>query len=67
MAPSAEDATSNQRLVVGSESLRVFGPNTSARRIYEAAGFVVEGVLREEFRIGEAWVDDVIMARRVDA
>lgn len=44
-------------------ALRVLAPNTPARRIYEACGFEVEGVLREEFRIEGRYVDDVLMAR----
>lgn len=43
--------------------LRVLGGNTSARALYERAGFTVEGVLREEFHLGGAFVDDVLMAR----
>jgi len=44
-------------------TLRVLGPNTAARRLYTSAGFVVEGVLRGEFRIAGEYVDDVLMAR----
>jgi ribosomal protein S18 acetylase RimI-like enzyme len=44
--------------------LRVLVTNVAARALYDAAGFVVEGVLREEFRIDGAFVDDVLMARR---
>jgi ribosomal protein S18 acetylase RimI-like enzyme len=44
-------------------TLRVFGPNEPARRLYEALGFEVEGVLRGEFRVGEGeYVDDCLMA-----
>ncbi|MET8846395.1 GNAT family N-acetyltransferase [Amycolatopsis sp. NPDC004625] len=43
-------------------TLRVLGPNTGARRVYERCGFVVEGVLRGEFRIDGTDVDDVLMA-----
>jgi ribosomal protein S18 acetylase RimI-like enzyme len=45
--------------------LRVLVTNAAARALYNAAGFVVEGVLREEFRIDGAFVDDVLMARRL--
>ncbi|MET9380341.1 GNAT family protein [Streptomyces sp. NPDC002928] len=42
--------------------LEVYGNNPRARRVYEKAGFVVEGVRREAaFRDGE-WVDEVLMA-----
>ncbi|MEU4524258.1 GNAT family N-acetyltransferase [Amycolatopsis sp. NPDC024027] len=44
-------------------TLRVLGHNTGARRVYERCGFVVEGVLRGEFRIDDTDVDDVLMAR----
>jgi RimJ/RimL family protein N-acetyltransferase len=43
-------------------TLRVFSPNERARRLYESAGFVVEGVLREEFFLEGRYVDDVLMA-----
>ncbi|HUY70782.1 MAG TPA: GNAT family N-acetyltransferase [Gaiellaceae bacterium] len=46
-------------------TLRVLGPNEAARRLYEAAGFAVEGVLREEFFLAGAYVDDVFMAREL--
>lgn len=43
-------------------TLRVLGPNEAARRLYESAGFVVEGVQRELFFLEGAYVDDVLMA-----
>jgi ribosomal protein S18 acetylase RimI-like enzyme len=43
-------------------TLRVLGPNHAARALYESCGFAVEGVLREEFRLGGRYVDDVLMA-----
>jgi ribosomal protein S18 acetylase RimI-like enzyme len=47
-------------------TLRVFGPNERARRLYERLGFEVEGVLRGEFMVGDQeYVDDVVMARRL--
>ncbi len=42
--------------------LRVLGSNTRARRVYERAGFVVEGVLRDEFMLEGQTVDDIFMA-----
>jgi len=44
-------------------TLRVLASNAPARRLYEKAGFVVEGVLRDEFLIEGRHVDDVLMAR----
>ena len=46
-------------------SLRLLGTNTSARLLYEACGFVVEGILRAEFLLNRRYVDDVLMARRL--
>jgi ribosomal protein S18 acetylase RimI-like enzyme len=47
-------------------TLRVLGSNEAARRLYEVAGFAVEGVLRGEFFLAGAYVDDVYMARELD-
>ncbi|GAA4787805.1 GNAT family N-acetyltransferase [Streptomyces ziwulingensis] len=44
-------------------TLRVLGPNTAARGLYESEGFVVEGVQPEEFLLDGAYVDDVLMGR----
>ncbi|MFD4377741.1 GNAT family N-acetyltransferase [Streptomyces sp. NPDC058486] len=44
-------------------TLRVLGHNVPARALYEAEGFVVEGVLPGEFVVGGAPVDDVLMGR----
>jgi len=43
-------------------TLRVFAPNAGARRLYESAGFVVEGIRRGEFFLDGAYVDDIFMA-----
>ena len=44
-------------------TLRVLARRTSgARRLYESAGFVVEGVQRGEFFLDGQYVDDVLMA-----
>lgn len=47
-------------------SLRVFAPNTAARRLYESSGFAEEGVLHEEFLVDGQLVDDILMACRLD-
>ncbi|MDQ0580562.1 GNAT family N-acetyltransferase [Streptomyces rishiriensis] len=44
-------------------TLRVLGHNTPARKLYESEGFVVEGVLPEEFLLGGEYVDDIFMGR----
>ncbi len=46
-------------------SLRVLGPNVTARRLYEACGFTVEGVLRAEFLLDGGYRDDVLMAHNL--
>jgi ribosomal protein S18 acetylase RimI-like enzyme len=46
-------------------TLRVFGVNERAQALYAALGFVVEGVLREEFFVDGRFVDDVQMALRL--
>jgi ribosomal protein S18 acetylase RimI-like enzyme len=43
-------------------TLRVLAHNEGARRLYESAGFVVEGILRGEFVLDGVAVDDVLMA-----
>lgn len=44
-------------------TLRVLASNPSARALYEAEGFEVEGVLRGEFVLDGNQVDDILMAR----
>lgn len=44
-------------------TLRVLGGNSTAQALYASCGFVVEGVLREEFHLDGRFVDDVLMAR----
>ena len=46
-------------------TLRVLGPNASARKLYEACGFIVEGVLEGEFLLDGELIDDVLMACRL--
>ena len=46
-------------------SLRVLGTNETAMRLYEQHGFQREGTLRDEFRIGGRFVDDVVMAKQL--
>lgn len=47
-------------------SLRVLAHNERARRLYEACGFVVEGVLREEFLLDGRYTDDLFLAHYLD-
>jgi ribosomal protein S18 acetylase RimI-like enzyme len=44
-------------------SLRVLSTNAPAIRLYERLGFQREGLLREEFQINGAYVDDVLMTK----
>lgn len=46
-------------------SLRVLATNETARRLYASCGFVVEGVLRDEFLLAGRFVDDVLMAHHL--
>jgi ribosomal protein S18 acetylase RimI-like enzyme len=48
-------------------TLRVLSSNPGAQALYAAAGYVVEGVLREEFRLDGRYVDDVLMAKDLRA
>ena len=43
-------------------SLGVFAFNPRARRAYEKAGFVVEGVHRDVLRYDDEWVDEIAMS-----
>lgn len=40
----------------------MFAFNPRARRVYEKAGFVAEGVLRQVLRDGDDWVDATVMS-----
>jgi len=46
-------------------TLRVLSTNDPARKLYESCGFTLEGILREEFHLEGAYVDDLLMARSV--
>ena len=48
-------------------TLRVLGTNAPGRALYEACGFTVEGVQREEFLLDGRYVDDVLMALTLTA
>lgn len=47
-------------------TLRVLATNERARRLYASAGFETEGMLKREFVIKGEYVDDVLMAMRLD-
>ncbi|MFF5054213.1 GNAT family N-acetyltransferase [Micromonospora sp. NPDC000663] len=51
-----------ERLGLHRISLGVFAFNPRARRAYEKAGFVVEGVRRDVLLYGGVWVDDIVMS-----
>jgi len=67
LARALLDAAASEASARGARrlTLRVLGPNSGARALYEACGFEVEGVLREEFFLDGRYVDDVQMARRL--
>jgi RimJ/RimL family protein N-acetyltransferase len=46
--------------------LEVYSFNPRARRAYEKAGFVVEGVRREALRVPEGWADATVMSVLAD-
>jgi ribosomal protein S18 acetylase RimI-like enzyme len=48
-------------------TLRVLSTNEPAQRLYRSIGFTVEGVLVAEFRLEGADVDDILMAKFLDA
>ena len=51
-----------ERLGLRRISLDVLNFNPRAKRVYEKLGFVTEGVLREEHRWGDEWIDITIMS-----
>lgn len=46
--------------------LDVYSFNSKARRVYEKAGFKVEGVLKEAIQDGDQYADDILMAMLED-
>ena len=42
--------------------LNVFATNATAIRLYERCGFVVERRRKDAVRVGDGFVDDVVMA-----
>jgi len=54
------------RGVVEEVRLTVAASNAAAVRLYEAAGFVPYGLERRALRVGNAYHDEVLMARRLD-
>jgi RimJ/RimL family protein N-acetyltransferase len=43
-------------------SLQVYAFNPRARHVYEKIGFIAEGVLREELRYRDQWIDATMMS-----
>jgi RimJ/RimL family protein N-acetyltransferase len=43
-------------------SLQVYAFNPRARHVYEKVGFIQEGVLREELRYRDQWIDATVMS-----
>jgi RimJ/RimL family protein N-acetyltransferase len=44
-------------------TLGVFATNERAIHVYEKFGFTVEGMLKEQHRIGDRYVDEILMAK----
>lgn len=51
-----------ERLGLHRISLEVYAFNPRARRVYEKAGFVAEGTLRDALRFDGQWVDATVMS-----
>ena len=51
-----------ERLGLHRITLEVYAFNPRARRVYEKAGFTVEGVLRESLRYEGQWIDATLMS-----
>ncbi|MEU5561925.1 GNAT family N-acetyltransferase [Micromonospora musae] len=51
-----------ERLGLHRVSLEVYATNPRARRAYEKAGFVAEGLLRDALRDGDRWVGATVMS-----
>jgi RimJ/RimL family protein N-acetyltransferase len=51
-----------EQLALHRISLEVYAFNPRARHVYEKAGFVAEGVMREALRFGDGWVDATVMS-----
>ena len=66
-APCSPPPSSTRARGARKLSLRVLSTSEAALRLYERRGFRREGTLREEFLINGRYVDDVLMARHLDA
>jgi RimJ/RimL family protein N-acetyltransferase len=74
LGPSGRDrglGTEAARMIVGYGfeqlglhriSLQVYAFNSRPRHVYEKVGFIAEGVLREELRYRDQWVDATVMS-----
>jgi RimJ/RimL family protein N-acetyltransferase len=51
-----------EQLALHRIALEVYAFNPRARRAYEKAGFVAEGVLRDALRTPDGWVDAIVMS-----
>lgn len=51
-----------ERLGLHRISLEVYAFNPRARHVYEKAGFIAEGVLREALRFNGEWIDATVMS-----
>jgi ribosomal protein S18 acetylase RimI-like enzyme len=44
-------------------TLTVMSSNSQAISLYKSCGFIQEGLLKKEFLINDAWVDDILLAK----
>ena len=63
MIPTVDALSAGTKMNSTSISLRVLAENTAARRSYEKAGFVQEGIFRDMELLDGQYRDVVFMAR----
>jgi ribosomal protein S18 acetylase RimI-like enzyme len=52
-----------EKMGVEKVCLSVFSTNNAAITLYEKFGFVVEGVRKKQFKIGDTYIDELLMAK----
>jgi hypothetical protein len=62
LRPFIEDDLTALRVALKDPEGQVYAFNPRARHLYEKVGFIAEGVLREELRYRDQWVDAIMMS-----